>query len=75
VYEPVLNPDLQLRHGDLQYLVWDSFSASRSTYFANRLLGYAERYHARIVHQEFIDVPSRNGAVRKPVITIYQVRP
>ena len=21
------NPDLQIRHGDLQYIVWDSFSA------------------------------------------------
>jgi 4-amino-4-deoxy-L-arabinose transferase-like glycosyltransferase len=75
VYEPVLNPDLKIRHGDLQYLVWDSFSASRSEYFSNRLLAYAERYDGRIVHQEFIEVAAGDGTVRKPVITVYEVRP
>jgi hypothetical protein len=75
VYDPVRNPDLQIRHGDLQYLVWDSFSADRSPFFADHLLAYAERYHGRIVHQEFITVQTNDGPIQKPVITIYQVRP
>jgi hypothetical protein len=75
VYDPVRNPDLQIRHGDLQYLIWDSFSASRSPFFADHLLAYAERYHGRIVHQEFITVQTSVGPIKKPVITIYQVRP
>jgi 4-amino-4-deoxy-L-arabinose transferase-like glycosyltransferase len=75
VYEPVPNPDLEIRHGDLQYLIWDSFSASRSAHFSDRLLAYAERYNGRIVHQEFIEVPAGDGVVRKPVITVYEVRP
>jgi hypothetical protein len=75
VYDPVLNPDLQIRQNNLQYLVWDSYSASRSPFFSQHLLGYAERYHGRIVHQEFVSVDSDSGPVRKPVITIYEVRP
>jgi hypothetical protein len=75
VYDPVLNPDLQIRHGNLQYLVWDSYSSSRSPFFSQHLLSYAERYHGRIVHQEFVSVDTDSGSVRKPVITIYEVRP
>jgi hypothetical protein len=75
VYDPVLNPDLQIRHSNLQYLVWDSYSASRSPFFSQHLLSYAERYHGRIVHQEFVTVDTDSGPVQKPVITIYEVRP
>ena len=75
VYDPVDNTDLRIRHSDLQYIVWDSFSASRSPFFSRRLLFYAERYHGRIVHQEFVTVPTNHGPLRKPVITIYEVRP
>jgi 4-amino-4-deoxy-L-arabinose transferase-like glycosyltransferase len=75
VYDPVRNPDLQIRQGDMQYLVWDSFSASRSEFFSNSLITYAQRYHGRIVHQEFVTVRTSEGPVRKPVITIFEVRP
>jgi hypothetical protein len=75
VYDPVLNPDLRIRHNDLQYLVWDSYSASRSPFFSQHLLSFAERYRGRIVHQEFVTVDSASGPVRKAVITIYEVRP
>jgi 4-amino-4-deoxy-L-arabinose transferase-like glycosyltransferase len=75
VYDPVHNPDLQIRHSDLQYIVWDSFSATRSPFFSTRLLSYAERYHGRIVHQEYITVPTSEGDLRKPVIIIYEIRP
>ncbi len=76
VYEPIVNPDLILRNGDVQYLVWDSFSASRSEFFAAKLLTFAERYHGRIVHQEFVEIETDSGEiVRQPVIVIYAVRP
>ena len=32
-YEPVNNPDLLIRSGEVQYLVWDSFTAARTPYF------------------------------------------
>jgi 4-amino-4-deoxy-L-arabinose transferase-like glycosyltransferase len=75
VYDPVFNPDLQIRHSNLQYLVWDSFSASRSPFFSSHLLSYTERYHGQIVHQESVTVSTSSGEVRKPVIVIYEVRP
>jgi hypothetical protein len=76
VYKPVENPDLEIRHGDLQYLVWDSFSASRSPFFASRIRTYAERYNGRVVHVQSVPVKARDGRqVEKPVIVMYSVRP
>jgi hypothetical protein len=76
VYEPINNPDLWIRSNDLQYIIWDSYSASRSSFFSDRLLNYAERYNGRIVHTEFVEVPTDAGeSVEKPVIIIYEVRP
>ena len=76
VYEPVDNPDLRIRSNDLQYVVWDSYSASRSPFFSDRLLRYVERYHGRPVHTEYVEVLTDDGAVvSKPVIVVYEVRP
>jgi hypothetical protein len=75
VYDPVINPDRQIRQGNLQYLVWDSYSAARSTFFTGHLLALAKRYHGQIVHQEFTTVATREGQLRKPIITVYEVRP
>ncbi len=76
VYEPVVNPDLQIRHNDLQYLIWDSYSASRSTFFADKILRYADRYNGRVVHVESVAVKTAaGGTVRNPVIVVYAVRP
>ncbi len=33
VYEPVVNPDKLIRSGELQYFVYDAFSASRTNSF------------------------------------------
>lgn len=71
-YEPIPNPDLHIRSGELQYLVWDSFSAARSSFFSDKLRRYAERYHGRVVHTQ--SVTSASGEI-KPVIIIYEVRP
>jgi hypothetical protein len=71
VYEPIVNPDFALRNNDVQYLVWDAFSASRSEFFADKLLVFAERYRGRVVHREY--VPGTNGGPPRPVIVIYEV--
>jgi predicted membrane-bound mannosyltransferase len=75
VYEPVHNPDLAIRHNDLQYIVWDSFSAERSPFFSENLMKYATRYHGVVIHSESVLVDTPAGKVEKPVIVIYQVRP
>jgi 4-amino-4-deoxy-L-arabinose transferase-like glycosyltransferase len=75
-YQPINNPDNQIRNSDLQYLVWDSFSASRSPYFSDKLLGYVNKYNGRAVHTESISVTDADGkTVIKPVIIIYEVHP
>jgi 4-amino-4-deoxy-L-arabinose transferase-like glycosyltransferase/putative flippase GtrA len=76
VYEPVHNPDLRIRHNDLQYLVWDSYSAARSSFFSAHLLEYARRYNGVVVHTEYIQSRDSGGTpVQVPTIIIYQVRP
>jgi 4-amino-4-deoxy-L-arabinose transferase-like glycosyltransferase len=75
-YEPIRNPDLQIRSGDLQYIVWDSFSAARSPFFSEKMLEYVRRYHGRVVHSESVKVMTPAGEpTLKPVIVVYEVRP
>jgi hypothetical protein len=75
-YEPLPNPDRSLRHNELQYIVWDRFSAERSPFFSERLLALARRYHGRTVHTEYVRGSGRRGrTVRIPVIVVYEVRP
>jgi len=75
-YDPIENPDFQIRTGEIQYVVWDSFSALRSTFFSARLRSYADRYHGRVVHTESITVTTPDGQEASiPIIVIYEVRP
>jgi hypothetical protein len=75
-YDPIENPDFQIRTGEIQYVVWDSFSALRSTFFSARLRDYADRYHGRVVHTESITVTTPDGQPASiPIIVIYEVRP
>ena len=70
-YEPIKNPDARLRQGDLQYVVWDVYSAQRSQHFSEKLLTYARRYHGSVVHREFAVHDGR----RKAVVVVWAVRP
>lgn len=75
-YEPVHNPDFQIRTGAIQYLVWDSFSAERTSFFSEKLLLYVQKYHGRAVHTETVTITGPEGApMVKPVIIVYEVRP
>jgi len=75
-YPPILNPDMQIRNGDIQYVVWDSYSAERSSFFSDGILRFAKRYHGRVIHTETVKVSLADGSsIDKPVIVIYEVRP
>lgn len=75
-YQPIHNPDLQIRNGEIQYVVWDAYSAARSAFFSQKLRTYAQRYHGRVVHTESIDIATPGGEViSRPLIIVYQVRP
>lgn len=71
-YEPVANPDLELRDRTLQYVVWDAYSAARSPTFAGRELQLVNRFHGRVIHVESV---AGAGGASVPVIVIYEVRP
>jgi 4-amino-4-deoxy-L-arabinose transferase-like glycosyltransferase len=70
-YQPVPNPDFALRNGDMQYVVWDAWSAGRSAHFSESLKALARRFHGQVVHEEYAQTPK--GKV--PVIIVYEVRP
>jgi hypothetical protein len=75
-YEPLENPDRSLRQDEIQYVVWDTFSASRSPSFSRKLLGYAKRFNGRAVHLAVLPARSPSGrTVKKPAIVVYEVRP
>jgi 4-amino-4-deoxy-L-arabinose transferase-like glycosyltransferase len=75
-YDPLPNPDLAIRTNQVQYVVWDAYSAARSAFFSDKLLGYARRYNGRAVRTESITIKSGSGqSVRKPLIVVYAVRP
>jgi hypothetical protein len=75
-YPPVINPDYQLRDGNLQYIIWDSFSAGRSPHFSATLRKLIRRYHGRAVHTEYVPGTGRAGdPARIPVVVVYEVRP
>jgi hypothetical protein len=67
---------MQIRNGDIQYVVWDSYSAERSPFFSEGILRFAKRYHGRVVHTQSVMVTLADGTtIAKPVIIIYEVRP
>jgi hypothetical protein len=75
-YEPVNNPDFEIRSNNIQYVVWDSYSAGRSSFFSERLLALTARFHGRVVHTQTVTVTLDDGTkVDKPVIVIYLVHP
>jgi 4-amino-4-deoxy-L-arabinose transferase-like glycosyltransferase len=75
-YTAVPNPDFEIRSNNIQYLVWDSYSAGRSSFFSERLLELSARFHGRVVHTETVTVTLDDGTqVEKPVIVIYVVHP
>lgn len=75
-YQPIHNPDRSIRTGELHYLVYDVYSASRSSHFGDRILDFAEKYRGRIVHIEYVSVPNEEGQIEmKPIIIIFEVRP
>jgi len=73
-YQPVRNPDLSVRSGDAQYIVFDVFSSSRSIYFTERIKKLIERYDGRIVHTEYLPGTSPDEGV-EPIIIVYEVYP
>jgi hypothetical protein len=65
-----------IRSSDIQYVVWDAYSASRSAFFSDAILGYVDRYNGRAVHTQTANSKTQKGEdALRPLIVIYEVRP
>jgi 4-amino-4-deoxy-L-arabinose transferase-like glycosyltransferase len=74
-YDAIRNPDLAIRTNEIQYVVWDAFSGTRSKFFSKKLLSYVHRYHGVNLHTEGVTVTGRDGVpVQTPLIVVYGVR-
>jgi hypothetical protein len=75
-YEAVRNPDNLIRNNELQYLVYDSFSAGRSPFFTKKMIDYVQKYNGRVILEKSVPVTRPDGSVEtKPIIVVYEVRP
>jgi 4-amino-4-deoxy-L-arabinose transferase-like glycosyltransferase len=75
-YEPVINPDLEIRNGRFQYLVYDAYSASRSPYFAGRLRSYVTKHSGTPVYKGMVSTRAPDGRLAKvATVIIYEVHP
>ena len=74
-YEPIGNADLALRRNEIQYIVWDAYSAARSPFFANQLLAKAKKYNGRLVYGITLRLRTKSGSTAsRPLIQVYKVR-
>ena len=74
-YEPIGNADLALRRNEIQYIVWDAYSAARSKFFSDMLLQKARKYNGRLVFGVTLRLPTKSGATAtRPLIQVYKVR-
>jgi hypothetical protein len=75
-YLPLINPDAHLRYGDVQYIVFDAFTANRSPFFTQTLMGYVEKYDAREIYAYTMPGEDEFGHPQPvKIIVIYEVRP
>jgi len=74
-YPPVRNPDRALRSGQFQYVVWDSYTAARSSFYGDEARDLADKYHGIAVYTGVERVHSGHGGYAdRQTIVIYKVR-
>src|SRR3954447_2083210 len=64
-YRPIPNPDFDIRQLEVQYAVWDAYTADRSQWYADRLMNYVRKYSGKPVFSVWADgntVDSGKGA-------------
>ena len=75
-YQPVLNPDLMVRTNAVQYLVYDTYSAARTPFFAHRLMTFVHKYNGILVYADMQPVQQADGTTSDvAVVLIYEVHP
>ena len=75
-YTPIENPDKAIKTGAIQYLVYDSYTASRTKFFTSHLLSYVAKYKGILVYADYQPVHRADGTTKQaPVVLIYEVHP
>jgi hypothetical protein len=73
-YSPIINPDLTVRNGEVQYLIYDAYSASRTQNLGEKIKFYAEKHNAELVHIEYENLRFADGITRQvPVVMVYRI--
>jgi hypothetical protein len=72
VYIPLDNPDRAISEGQVQYLVWDSYTSGRTSFYTSTLYRYITKYNGRLVHIVRVHPGDRKSRI---VVKIYEVRP
>lgn len=65
-YVPVANPDHAIRNMDVQYALWDAYSADRSAFYNGRLMRYVRKYRGVAVFSAYVDPDGRLRTVEGP---------
>jgi hypothetical protein len=65
-YRPIPNPDLDIRQLEVQYAVWDAYTADRSPWYANRLMNYVRKYSGMPVFSVWVDGNAVDSGVGAP---------
>jgi 4-amino-4-deoxy-L-arabinose transferase-like glycosyltransferase len=73
-YVPVPNPDLSIREGQFQYLVWDAYTAKRTPSFARKMTELVDRFHGIAVYTATSTSGSASSPIPYATVVIYQVR-
>jgi len=75
-YTPIENPDKAIKTGAIEYLVYDSYTASRTQFFTGKLLAYVAKYHGLLVYTDYQPIHHSDGTTgQAPVVLIYEVHP
>lgn len=75
-YDPIENPDSEIRTLRIQYLAWDIWSSSRSKFFERVLMRYVAKYHGELIYEQHATVRRADGTQGvETVVKVYEVRP
>jgi hypothetical protein len=54
-YRPIPNPDYDIRQIEVQYAVWDQYTADRAPFYSRRLMDYVTKYSGIPVFSVWVD--------------------
>jgi hypothetical protein len=78
-YRPIPNPDLDIRQLEVQYAVWDAYTADRAPFFSTRLMSYVTKYSGTPVFSVWVNGNNVDTGVGAPPagaevrIVVYQL--